>query len=216
LMGKIAHSFGFKYGFHGLIYPMRNFNGRMSKDIVLSKDNKKIFDFLGLDYSVYEKGFDTIEEIFDFIINGKYFNSKKYDMESLTAVDRKRNKKRKSYHDFLKYLSDNNINKTYEFQPKEYYIKIADSYFPEANLINEIEKFRKIDNENKQLSEKFNGHLIMSVIPELKGKELGNAITDFKSNFKDFRSYVLENDSNEILNYFKKWYFKKINKNNEE
>lgn len=209
LMGKIAHSFGFKYGFEGLIYPMRNFNGRISKDIVLSKDNHKIFDFLGLDYSVYEKGFDTMEEIFNFIINGKYFNSKKYDMENLTSIDRKRNRKRKSYQDFLKYLSDNNINKSFDFQPKEYYLEVANSYFPESNLLDQIEKFRKIDNENKNMSEKFNGNLIMEVIPELKGKELGHAMNEFKSNFDDFRSYLLENSSEDILNYFKNWYLKK-------
>ena len=209
LMGKIAHSFGFKYGFEGLVYPMRNFNGRISKDIVISKDNKKIFDFLGLDYSVYEKGFDTMEEIFEFIINGKYFNSKKYDMESLTAIDRKRNRKRKSYQDFLKYLSDNRINKSFEFKPKEYYIEVANSYFPESNLLNEIEKFRKIDEENKNMSKKFNGHLIMSIIPELNGKELGHVMNDFKSNFDDFRSFIIENNSEYILNFFKNWYFKK-------
>lgn len=206
LLGKIAHAIGFKYGFQGLVYPMRNFNGRMSKDIILSKDNKKIFEFLGYDYSIYEKGFDTIEEIFDFIINGKYFNSKKYDMENLTSIDRKRNRKRKSYQEFLKYLSDNNININYDYEIKDYYLNLANSFFPEVNLFEQIEEFKKIDNENKELSIKFNGNLIMSVLPELKGKELGDAITNFKSEFEDFRKFLLKNNSEEIINNFKNWY----------
>jgi hypothetical protein len=71
LTGKIAHKFGLKFGFSGLIYPFRNFSGRLSTDILISKDPEKIFKFLGLDFEKYKQGFDTLDEIFHFIVKSK-------------------------------------------------------------------------------------------------------------------------------------------------
>lgn len=206
LMGKVAHSLGFKYGFQGLVYPLRNFNGRLTEDIVCSRDNKKIFSFLGLDYNRYEEGFDTVQEIFDYIINGTYFSNERFLMENLNSVDRKRNKKRKTYQEFLEYVNTNNISRTYNFKSKEEYIKLADQYFPESKLIEKIKRFKKIDEENQEMSRRFNGHLVMEIYPELKGKKLGSVMQLFKSEFKDFRTYCLETESSMILAHFKEWY----------
>lgn len=213
LMGKVYHKFGLKYGFEGLMYPFRNFNGRLSQDILLSKDNRKIFEFLGYDYDRFLKGFDEIIEIFYFVIESKYFDSTIFQMDNLNQIDRKRNRKRQTYQDFLEFIKNKNINKVYPFKRKEDYIFEIDKYFPEANLINKLQELQKKDEQNKEMNSKFNGKLVMNVYPDLKGSELGNMITNFMKSFEDYRSFVLTNSSNDIIEEFKKFY--ELNKKGE-
>lgn len=213
LMGKVYHKFGLKYGFEGLMYPFRNFNGRLSQDILLSKDNRKIFEFLGYDYDRFLKGFDEIVEIFYFVIESKYFDSTIFQMDNLNQIDRKRNRKRQTYQDFLEFIKNKNINKVFPFKRKEDYIFEIDKYFPEANLINKLQELQKKDEQNKEMNSKFNGKLVMNVYPDLKGSELGNMITNFMKSFEDYRSFVLTNSSNDIIEEFKKFY--ELNKKGE-
>ena len=77
-------------------------------------------------------------------------------MNNLKSIDKKRNRKRGSYHIFLKYLEDNNINIRYGFNPdKSVYLPMIDNKFPEAKLMEKLVQLQKIDNENKVLSQKF-------------------------------------------------------------
>lgn len=202
LTGKVSHKLGLKFSWDGLKFPFRNFNGRLSQDIIITKDHKKAVEFMGYDYSPYEKGFDTVEEIFDYVISSKYFDSEIFQMENLNHIDRKRNKKRKTYQGFLKYINDNNIVRKYEHKSKEEYIELIDSSFPEANLIEKLNELKRKDLENNELNRKFNGKLIMTSHPELKGKELGEAIKNFRNSFEDFKIYGLSNSSEEIMNDF--------------
>lgn len=205
LLGKIAHKFGCKYGFNGLVYPFRNFNGRVSKDIVLSKDPKKIFEFLDVDYDKYLKGFDTENEIFQWIIDSKYFSSYNFQWDNLNHIDRKRNLKRPDYNRFLNYINENNIEGDYNFNKnKEDYLPLLNEFFSEVNLLHQFEKLKEDDERNKLVSEKFNGRKIMERHPNLKGKDLGNAITNFKSKYDDFKSFVIENEEEDIYTEFKK------------
>ncbi|MFW6226266.1 MAG: hypothetical protein ACOC3V_04855, partial [bacterium] len=209
LMGKSAHKFGLKYGFEGLVYPFRNFNGRLSRNIKISTDNRKIFEFLGYDYDKFINGFDTLKEIFDYVIEGKYFDHSIFLMENLNSIDKKRNKKRKTYQQFLEYIEENNIYSNYNFKKnKSEYIEYINDYFPESNLIENIEKIKDKDTENKELHSKFNGKLIMSIYPELKGKELGDMITNFQKSYEDYRNFALNNTSEEIMEQFSSFYEK--------
>jgi len=209
LMGKSAHKFGLKYGWNGLIYPFRNFNGRLSHDILLSTDNKKIFEFLGYNYDRFQQGFDDLEEIFQFIIDGKYFDHRIFLMENLNHIDRKRNKKRKSYQEFLQYVEKNGYKNTYEFnRDKSTYIDLIHDSFPEVDLKGMIKQLTKKDNENRELNKKFNGKLIMDLYPELSGKELGKAIGDFQKSFENYREFALKHSGDDILFEFGKFYQK--------
>jgi len=209
LCGKSAHRFGVKYGHSGLVYPFRNFNGRLSKDITLSKDPKRIFEFLGYDYEEFKKGFDTLEEIFEYVIAGKYFDYSIFLMENLNHIDRKRNKKRKSYQEFLQYVEKKGIKDTYQFnKDKSTYIDLIHDSFPKVDLKGKIEELSKKDVENQELNTKFNGRLIMNIYPELTGKELGNAITNFQKSFENYREFGLNNSADEIMFEFSKFYEK--------
>jgi Ni/Co efflux regulator RcnB len=178
----------------------------MTRNIVVSTDNRKIFEFLGYDYNRYLQGFDTKEEVFDFIIDGEYFDSKIFQMDELTSIDRKRNKKRATYQDFLQYLENNNINKTFPFEKdKEKYLEHINRFFPECGMAEKMEEFKRIDDENKEIADKFNGKHIMMRHQWLKGKELGDTMKAFKEEVADFRQYVLDTPQEKIMTDFDEW-----------
>jgi hypothetical protein len=204
IMGKTYHKFNLSYGWKGLYYKYRNFNGNEVADILISTDTKKIFEFGGYDYDRYLQGFETLEDILKFTINGKYFDSEMFQIENLKHIDRKRNRKRDSYHIFLNYLKDNNIDKKYEFnRDKNSYLNVIDSFFPEAMLMEKLEELNEIDRKNSIISQKFNGDIVMEWLPNLKGKELGEAIGKFKNALGDnYNEFVLNGTFSQIYNRF--------------
>jgi len=202
LMGKTAHKFGLKFAPEGLILPVRNFNGRVSKNIQVSTDMRRVFEFLGYDYDRYLKGFDTKIQIFDWVIGSKFFDSEMFKMQNLNQIDRKRNRKRATYQEFLTYLKTNNIKKSFDFKSKEEYLERINEYFPEVGLPDEIEKLNKLDNKRQAVSKKFNGNIIMNHYDWLKGKELGEVMNKFRSDYKDFDEYVLNNNTEKIMKDF--------------
>jgi hypothetical protein len=199
-----------KYGWDGLVITIYSENNsRKLSEITLSKDPKRIFEFLGYDYERFQKGFDTLEEIFEYVINGQYFDHSIFLMENLNHIDRKRNKKRKSYQEFLKYIENKGIDDTYDFnKDNSNYIDLIHQSFPEVDLKGKIEQLTKKDKENQELNSKFNGRFIMDIFPELTGKELGNMITNFHKSFDDYREFGLKHSSDEIMFEFGKFYQK--------
>jgi len=208
IMGKTFHKFGLSYGWEGLVYKFRNFEGRNPQDILLTTDARKIFEFGGYDYDRYLQGFETLEDIMKFTTNTKYFDSEMFKMENLNHIDRKRNNKRKSYHAYLKYLEDNGINVKYNFNKnKEDYLTMIDAYFPEANLLEKLTELKRIDSEYKIISQKFNGDIVMSWIPTLMGKQLGHVIGNFKADLGDsYNDFILNSNFETIHNRFMEVY----------
>ena len=210
IMGKTFHKFGLSYGWNGLLYKFRNFNGRLSQNILISNDSRKIFEFSDYDYDRYLQGFDTLEDIMKFTINTKYFDSQIFQMDNLKSIDKKRNRKRGSYHIFLKYLENNNINTRYGFhKDKELYLPMIEAAFPEAKLMEKLGELQAKDRENKVLSQKFNGDLVMSWLPDLKGKELGNAMSKYVKSFdddEDYREFILNAEFKAIEERFMNTY----------
>lgn len=208
IMGKTFHKFGLSYGWDGLHYKYRNFRGTNSENILISTDPRKIFDFGGYDYDRYLKGFETIEEIFDFAINSYNFDAEMFQMENLKSIDKKRNRKRGSYHLFLKYLKDNDIHKKKDFEKnKEEYILPIDFFFPDAHLKERLKELNEKDREDKILSQKFNGDMVMTWLPNLMGAELGAAITKFKNELGgNYKEFILNSDYDTIHNRFMEIY----------
>jgi len=208
IMGKTFHKFGLSYGWEGLFYKFRNFHGTNSQDILLTNDARKIFDFGGYDYDKYLQGFETLEDILKFTINSKYFDTQIFQMNNLKSIDKKRNRKRGSYHIFLKYLIDNNINIEHNFhKDKDLYFSMIDEAFPEVKFLEKLKELKKIDIQNKIISQKFNGDIVMSWLPNLQGRELGVAITKFRTALgDDYKEFILNSEYKTIYDNFMEIY----------
>lgn len=206
-IGRIAESMGLKYGQEGLWYNHFH-NGQKVGKIMISKDYPKIFEFLGLDYNKWEEGFDSLEEIFDYIINSPNFDSQMYEMKNLNKINRERNLKRKSYMSFLDYIAEQpNII----FGPKHDKAKIlkeAATFF-DCDVFTEIKRFEYEDAERAYASAKFNGGMVMEKY-DLKGKELGDAIKKFKTAIEAFfpdetyHQFVINRTEEKLFDIFEK------------
>lgn len=185
-----------KYGFQGLVAEVFSIDGsRKLAEITLSKDTEKIFKFLDFDYEHYKRGFDTLEEIFHWIINSKYFVLEKFQMENLNHIDRKRNAKRSTYQAFLDYANSNNVQSSgFKFnKDKDSYIDMIDSFFPESNFKKILTELKIKDERNRLAAETFNGERIMNITGKT-GKELGNVIQSFKK-FLEEKHGIAYNDA---------------------
>lgn len=193
LMGKIAHKFGLKYGFKGLVYPYRNPAGIELADITVSKDNDRIFKFLGFDFQIFKAGFKTKVEIFDYVINSKHFDPQNFMMENLNHIDKKRNRKRPTYQEFLEYINrlvnENDVKRqwkdTFESN-KSVYLPVIASAFPEARIYGKIQDCLDADERHRRRSEIFNGEIVKNMFPGLSGEQLGKFIVGFKKHVANF------------------------------
>lgn len=105
LCGRVAHSLGLKLGHDGLTYKFFGDNERhLFKELKLLDDWKDILPVLGYSYERYEQGFDTLEDIFEFVVSSPFFNKSIYALENRNHAARTRDKKRKTYMAFLEWL----------------------------------------------------------------------------------------------------------------
>lgn len=202
LLGKMFHRFNLKFGENGLSYVYRRADGHYKTDLPVCLDIKKIIAFLDLDFSYWQNGFETLEQMFEWVVTSPYFSYKPYFDTSKTTE--KRIEQRTTVSKFTDWLQENNVQKHYfSKENREEYLPIIADYFAEANLYQLIENEK--DNEIKaiKIAEKFNGKIIMT-LTNLEGKELGDFITRFKAHFAtdkaDFEDFILQNSAENIKN----------------
>jgi hypothetical protein len=196
LMGKISKGFGLHYGTDGLFYKLNN---NKKNKYILSSNNEQIFNFLGYDFNEFKNGFDTLENIMDYIIDGKFFDKLLFDPMNLTSMDRKRSLKRPTFNRFLGYIKNKKSN--YKFNPKETYIDYINDYFPgfKEKIINS----NKIREEQIKVGKKYR-FVIKKIFNRYdNGVDIGLIIRDFKLSHNDFNNYILNNSILKIENDFK-------------
>lgn len=103
LLGRLAHSVGFKYGHDGLWYHFRSGTEVFYKHLV-SDDIFYIKVFLGVDPMRWERGFNNLEEIFHYVSTSDLFNRDIFLLENRNNKGRTRDSKRKTYMEFLSWL----------------------------------------------------------------------------------------------------------------
>lgn len=216
ILGNIFHHLGFSYGHKGLYlkledskfflsdntYDILNFIGYSSKNII------KIID--------PSNGFDTYEDMFEWILLCPFFNKKYFLWESLNNENRTRNRKRKTWNSFVSYIEhrDNSFPEV----DREHIKTEALSFFKKELEYMEMKRNIESDRSKKRL---INGELI-SKVTGLKNKELGDFIIQFKSymesrlnqnNLKNYLQYQYELKDIEITitEFYKKYKTKELN-----
>lgn len=208
-IGRMAQRMGLKYGQEGLWYNHYS-NGNQKDKIMISKDYPKIFKYLDLDYDKWIEGFDSLEEIFDYVKTSRYYSSDIFQMDQLNKINRERNAKRKSYMSFLEYIKDDNPDKmaTYHMEKhKELLIDYVYKTFPESNIKLEVKRLEYEAAKSDYAKAKFNGKMIMDKY-SLEGKELGDAIKYFKEYVQQhhptqsYIDYIINTYEGTIFNAF--------------
>lgn len=187
LTGRIAHKFGLKHGHRGLTLPLRD-GDNLFDEIVLTYDYNRALTFLGFDSNHFNNGFDSINQIYNYVITNKYFNPEIYKLENLNTIARTRDKKRPTYNGFLEFCSHIDSTKCYQYSiDKTVYLSKIFSYFPECQ-----QQFDDIMAKlamQKLAKEKFNG-LIVSHYTGLNDKLLGQFMKYLKTKREFGQSFI--------------------------
>jgi hypothetical protein len=197
LIGRIGRRFNLKYGEEGLSYVYRREDGNYQRDLEITRDFERVCAFLGLRHEAWVQGFQTLEAMFEWVIESPYFSVKPYLADSDDPVVA-RAKVRPTVQRFLSFLQERGIEKTFAFKDRSEYLLEVTRAFPEANLLAQIETERQLEARAVEFQRRFNGQLVMSLLPHLSGKALGEFIVAFKNQHIDFETYVLETPEDDL------------------
>lgn len=134
LIGRVAHKMGLTFGHEGLLYPIRS-GTHMIGRVLLTRDIDDSLSFLGFDPNRFHQGFETTDEIFNYVHTSKYFNPGLYLLENLNHASRTRDKKRKNYNGFLEYIQVNHREDVFVYPlDKEEWVPMILERYPHASL----------------------------------------------------------------------------------
>lgn len=180
IVGKCAHRLGLKHGHNGLFLPLR-YDDNVFAEICVTTNHHETLRFLGLDPIVFTEGFDTLEQMFEFVIKSPYYHPDQYLLENLNTVAKIRDRKRDTYRKFLEYGKTIDTTKltSYEHRSdKSDFMPLIFKTFPDSKI--------RFDHEMKCVSlrtlakTKFNGDIV-SELTELKERQLGMFMSHLKS-----------------------------------
>ena len=203
LLGRLIKQYGFKHGWNGLYYVQRN-GDHVVQEHLLSTRYLDIINILGLDRYKFLCGFNSYEDMFDWLVKSPLFISSIFKYENLNHTNRVRDRKRKVYNLFLDYidkLDDSIKNKETTKLSEEEKRSFVFSKFPKLAL--EVERLDKEIEIHNIVKSKFNGELVKS-LTGLSGVLLGNFIKLFKSSYND--NWIFNTSQHEINLLIKKIY----------
>jgi hypothetical protein len=207
LLGRIAHKMGYKYGHKGLSVIVREGDYTID-EIVISKNTNEIMAFLGYNPVGRAFGFQTLEDIYEYVASGTYFNPEIFLLDNRNHKSRVRDKKRATYSGFLTWCEENKDTLTHYPWPSlderggcrltEQWINLADLFWPGVKA--KIQAVHDYRDKCVASHAKWSGGGVMERTG-LKGKELGEFITlvkgliaDFMQDGEDFHDVVLRLD----------------------
>jgi len=215
---KIKYSL--KYGQQGLfirIWSGKNYSTK--NDVIVSKDYPKIFGFLGLDYDKWVEGFDTLEDIFEYVMTSSLFNPEMFQLKHLNKINRERNLKRTPYMSFLEFIKNKaphpEYNKNQVALAKENVIGMIREGFPEANIDLHLAEINYKHARKELVKTKFNGGILIEKYG-LEGKEIGESIKMFKEvintdYFMGFDDFIINRSIDKIYQTFEVEVLKPLN-----
>lgn len=185
ILGRMIRSHGYKHGHNGLFYVYRHQdNESYSKDILISTNYYDVLKLLKLDWQKFNEGFDTFQEMFEYVASSPFFDKSKFAFSALNNRNRVRDRKRKTYNMFLEFCEtqpdyvDNGqemLDPIWEFESEDLKDK-------GTTLWDEILKLDAEYAAEKDYKERFNGNMV-SLVTGLYGQELGKFMQKFLSHY---------------------------------
>lgn len=194
IIGTICTHCGLKFGHYGLfailyentIFPKNEFDPTKTiQSILLSNNPEHICLFLELDWKKYLKGFDNLIDIFEWIIQCKYFN-----MEIFTKINHaqsSRLNKRQMYINFIEYLG---IKKDDITRKSIIKINVQSEAIEFFNKSDDIKMIKTQLETKKVVQSKFSGKYLAEL--GYNGKQIGLILNLLKIYIND--NYQMEFD----------------------
>jgi len=203
LIGNICHKIGLKYGIQGLwmnVHTKESDPTTTSTKLILSTNVQQIFDFLGYDYERYMKGFENENELFQWIISGKYFRRFYFDDDQLNHAHRQRTSKRPIYIKFIAYLNEQQIPSNEIENRDELARSIREQaliYFDKQQAYDQGINLRE---EKRQYREKYNGGYFTDIdnSKTMIPVHMRNFEKRFGKTDEEFRQWVIDTDHETI------------------
>ena len=146
----------------------------------LTRDPLEVMNFLGLDHAGYEKGFSTLDELFEWAVSMPLFRSKFFEKETVSTKEQRLREKRPMYSSFVT-----------EWLPKKMTLQVipatsqtVDQNVPRAALLNSADPF----NSRPEPAEERN----IATSPNNERKELLNKALQSFDKLQEYRN-MLEN-----------------------
>jgi hypothetical protein len=181
LVGRTAHSAGLAHKHDGLWYYVRDGDYKF-RELVLTRDYDTALKFLGYDVERFRQGFDTLEDIFWYVARSAFFNRDIFLLENRNAQSRIRDKKRRTYMEFLKFCEAHPELPAFKYpkSKKDWLPRIAE-HFPHFQA--EYDRALADLERQRAVKDKFNGKWV-SKVTGLQGPELGGLMKRFKESFE--------------------------------
>jgi len=214
LLGRIFHRLGFKLGHLGLQYIIRDPENKdhVVSELTITKNWDEALRLVRYNPVRFAEGFNTLEEIFQYVIYNPYANKDIFLLENRNAISRIRDRKRKTYMDFLEWLETNFGNQLFEYgyvydnkeKLREIFLDTAFIAFPEFKK--EYDDAMVLFNKKKRVKKVVNGDFI-SEITGLHDRELGDFISTFKAAYSVEELYPLTDEEiyGKIVSFFDEW-----------
>ena len=188
LIGRVAAAFGFKFAHDGLYilawYDHKGEERSVGRVKEYGKTNdcaehriEKLFisnfdealEFLGFDSSRFAQGFDTVDDILNFVASSKYFCKDFFLFENRNHDQRKRDVKRPTYTKALEYFDTLVETKSRDEVTKAFKVDVATKY---PSIVNIKRDMRKEVKRKYVLSRRLSSRRVVWLYGRLFNKQL--------------------------------------------
>lgn len=165
MAAAIAQQMGLKAGMNGLAIAVNI--GASRHRLPLSLDYDQTLELLGLDSAVHRRGFDTINDVYEWLAAGRYFNPRLWSHEWMTNRTRHRALKRDSYVGLYEWLEHKRPAANYDWgeargaRTAEWIDHLLDTY-PEARA--ELHRLQNMSMAPQGLRAFFNGDVVRQYV----------------------------------------------------
>ena len=198
LIGRTAHKAGLTHGHNGLWFYLRE-GDYLFRNILLTRDYATALTFLGYDPERFAQGFSNLEEIFQYVAGSEFFNRDIFLLENRNAQSRVRDRKRKTYTEFLKWCEARPDLPAYQYPTgkREWMPRIAAHF---AHFQAEYDDAMAELERQRAVKARFNGQYVTD-LTGLQGRELGILMKHFREAFADaaaMHTYILQTSADAL------------------
>ncbi len=198
LIGRTAHKQGASFGHDGLWYYFRDGDYKF-REVLLTMDFDLALRYLGYEPARFHQGFEDLQAIFEYVSGSEFFNRDIFLLENRNYQSRVRDRKRKTYTEFLQWCEARPALKAFTYPAeKATWLPRMFEWFP--HFRGEFDRATYDLERQRQVKAKFNGETV-SALTGLQDKTLGMLMKHFKDEFPEpgtLANFVLES-SEDVL-----------------